>query len=157
VDLVALDHVAIDVAHVVVAARRDAGVLIRAELPAGRVGGPEGTPTADVVLLDDDIVLARLHHDAVLPALDGEAAHDDVVRRDADGDRLRGADVDHRARRRLVQHIAVGRSALRHVERARLASHGDGLRDRELLAPGRRDETGARGLAWHAELDLITR
>src|SRR3954469_9172758 len=139
VDFVALDDVAVHIAHVVVATRGDARVLIDAELPAAAVGGLVATPAADVVVLDDDVVLARLHDDAVLlRTLDGEAAHDDVVGLDADAGRLRVRHVDDRAGGCLVEHVAVGRSALGYVERGRLAADRDGLRDRELFAPRRR-------------------
>ena len=139
VHFIALDDVAINVAHVVVAARGDAGVLVGTELPAGGIGAAQAAPAADIVVLDDDVMLAGLHQDAVvLAASDGEPAHDDVVRRDADGDGLRVADVDDRAGRRLIEHVAARRTALGHVECRRLTADRNGLRDRELLAPCRR-------------------
>src|SRR6185503_2262037 len=79
VDLVALDHDAVHLRHVVVAARRDARVLVQADRPAARGRGAIGAPAAHVVVLDHDVVLAGRHQDAVtLGALDVEPAHDHV-------------------------------------------------------------------------------
>src|SRR5205085_1336783 len=122
-----------------------ARLLVDSHLPAGAIASPQLTPAAHVIVLDDDIVLAGLHDDAVLlRALDGEATHDHVVGLDANPDRLRIRHVDDRAGRRLVQHVAAGTAALGDLQRGRLAANGDGLRNRELLVPRARDETRAR-------------
>ena len=151
---IALDHDAVDLRHAVIAARGDAGILAHPELPAGAVGGGVAAPAADVVLLDDDVVAAWLHDDAVLlRAFHGEAAHDHVVGVDVDADRLRVRDVDHRAGVGLVKHVAARRSALRHVECGRLAADADCLRDGELLAPRCSRQRG--GLRAGGELKFV--
>src|SRR5205814_913570 len=77
VHLVPLDDHSIDIADAVVAARGDARILVHSQLPSGAVGRAVTPPAAHVVVLDDNVVLARLHDDAVLLcAPDGEATDD---------------------------------------------------------------------------------
>src|SRR5919201_974668 len=156
VDLVALYN---DALHRGYALAAHAGVIVHAVVPT--TGGAKTTPAADVVALDDDVVRAVQQIDGVgLGALQGEATHDDIRRRDRDVVGVLVLHVDRRAARiRLIRHVAARGAALRNGKRRRAGARRerDGLRDRELLAPGGRDKTGARGLPRHAELDLVSR
>ena len=137
VNLVPLDDHSIDITDAVVAARGDPRVLVDPELPAGGIRGAVTAPAAHVVPLDDDVVLARLHDDAVLlRALDGEATDDHVARVDADAGWLHIRCVG--ARRRLVEHIVARRTAFGDVQRLRSRRHRNrARRPLRSIGPGR--------------------
>src|SRR5260221_755865 len=158
VDLVALDDAAVEGGR---AHAADPGLAVHAALPAFGGGGAAGAaPAADVVVLDDDVVRARQDADAVdLRVLQRQAADDDVWRGDEDVVLLIVGDVDGRAaRRRLVQHVAVRRAAAADGELAGArCRQGDGLRDRELLVPGRDRQPLLERLAGQAHLHFVLR
>src|SRR5260221_12724975 len=135
--------------------RAHAGIHVHADLPARAVGSAIASPLADVVVLDDDIVRAGQQADRVLlRAFQGEAAHDDVGRRDRDVVQLRVAAIasDTLAG---IEHVPARAAALGNVDLLRAACDAHGASDGKALAP--RAGGDASAAARVTNFDLVFR
>src|SRR5258706_7059832 len=135
--------------------RAHAGIHVHADLPARAVGSAIASPLADVVVLDDDIVRAGQQADRVLlRAFQGEAAHDDVGRRDRDVVQLRVAAIDSDTLAG-IEHVPARAAALGNVDLLRAACDAHGASDGKALAP--RAGGDASAAARVTNFDLVFR
>src|SRR5256885_4935858 len=149
-DAVALDDDALHLPRLR-ACRAYSGFHVYADLPAGAIGSAISSPAADVVILDHDVVRAGQQADRVLlRALQRQAAHDDVRRADRDVVLLSVARIERDALAG-VEHITVGRAAVRDVDLLRAALQLNGACDWKTLVP----RAGIQ--VRTAELDFVLR